>query len=224
LFSFGSLVLAVACGGTTASPGNGPDGGGSSSGSGSGSGGTTSSSGGGSGSSSGTGSSSGSSGDDGGVIVNEAGVPTVPGNTFPCGTNVCNAPDVCCEGAGNTNPPCEAASACTGVAVACTATTCPSGSVCCGTLKNGGGHLSGSTECQAATTCAEGTTQLCTTQADCPQGDTCVPLGGGAGGGGGTTVRVCEPLPGGGDAGPPHFDGGFPVDAGPIPVLDAGKD
>lgn len=160
---------------------------------------------------SGGGSSGGTPGDDaGGPTTNDARVTTVPGTTFPCGTNVCAPPNVCCEGNAGGDPPCEAQSACNNIAVACTASTCPSRSLCCGSLKYGGGGaggVTGSTECQQASTCAAGTTQLCTTSSDCPTGDECVTLGGGAGG----TFRVYEKRAG--DGGAFQFDSGGPAPA-----------
>lgn len=213
----GCIVAAFACGGSTSSTGGGPDSGaGSSSGGGSGSSSGTgadsgSSSGGGSGSSSGGGSGSSSGANDGGTVV-------VEGGTFPCGQAVCNPPDVCCTtagggGGGGAMQTCESQSSCHGVAESCTADTCPSGALCCGTLMIGTGGVSGSTECVVGTKCPTGTDQLCSGTSPCPTGDRCVALGAGGGGGGGGGTDICRPEGDGGNF--PHPDGGTSVpDAG----------
>jgi hypothetical protein len=107
---------------------------------------------------------------------------------------------------------CESASACKGVSESCTADTCPSGSLCCGSLAVGTGGVSGSTECVTGTECPTGTDALCTTNAMCPQGETCEPLrlGGGGGMGAGGTEVCQKPVtrPDGGNFPPPKDAGG----------------
>jgi hypothetical protein len=104
---------------------------------------------------------------------------------------------------------CESASSCNGVAESCTALTCPSGALCCGTLSFGTGGLSGATECVVASECPKGTDQLCTSSSQCPTGDRCEGLGTGGGMGGGTEVcRAPVTQPDGGNFPPPKDAGG----------------
>lgn len=113
-------------------------------------------------------------------------VEIVSGSTFPCGTNVCSAPNVCCEEplSSVTPAPCEATSLCNGLAVACTAATCPAGSLCCATPQAFPGSpnatFSGSAQCYRTTVCPSGTEQVCEqtpdsnpAQDDCPSGYVC---------------------------------------------------
>src|SRR5580700_9734403 len=66
------------------------------------------------GSSSGTGGGSGgSSGGSSSGRFTDGGIPIVPGSSFPCGSNVCSAPDVCCEQSGAVAV-CQAAGPCVG--------------------------------------------------------------------------------------------------------------
>jgi hypothetical protein len=144
--------------------------------------------------------------DSGLVPIPDSGVPTsdggmvVQGNPFPCGQSVCNPPNVCCDsrsGTGGITQTCEAKGACMGVAVGCTADTCPSGSVCCGTLMAGPGGGTGYTACETGG-CPSGTVQLCDPNGMgpmCPPGDMCsMVIGGG--------FDICRP--------PRMFDAGFP--------------
>jgi hypothetical protein len=127
----------------------------------------------------GGGGSGGSGGGGSGGAVTDASAVIVPGNTFPCGTNVCTPPDVCCGVVGAITPQastCESAILCqTTIAQSCTDTTCPSGSQCCGTAARGdSGYIFGTTQCQEGTQCSPGTAPLCTPQVTtCPAGDFC---------------------------------------------------
>jgi hypothetical protein len=97
-----------------------------------------------------------------------------------------------------------------GIPVACTADSCGSGSICCGSLGAAGGGGGAGTSCQTGT-CPQGQAQLCDPTAAQPCADPtdhCRTLGGG-GGGGGQGISVCLPGgTGGGDGG-----GGGPKDA-----------
>jgi hypothetical protein len=89
-----------------------------------------------------------------------------------------------------------------GVRVACTADTCPSGSVCCATVS---GLRPSSTQCQQSD-CGSGERQLCSPTVPCPSGETCRTIGG---------LSYC---------GGARFDGGMPPprDAGFPPPTDGG--
>ena len=172
----GSLAIATlgaawACGGaTTGASGNG-DAGVDATGGGSGSG-TLGADGGSSGSGSGGSSSSSSSGG----VARDSGT-VVEGGTFRCGQGMCSPPDVCCLTFGGTvSATCEAQSLCTmGIAQACTAESCPAGSLCCGAFKGGGGGggFTGSSACVMGTTCPSGDVQACSMSVPCPAGDRC---------------------------------------------------
>jgi hypothetical protein len=131
---------------------------------------------------SGAGTSSGGGGDtDAGDVV--------LGNIFPCGTNVCTPPNVCCETLGSPILTCEAASACQAIAIGCSMTSCPSGALCCGSVSGFGG-ATGSGQCQVGTTCSAGTGLFCTPNAippDCPNADYCAPQDGSE------TINLCLP-------------------------------
>ena len=101
------------------------------------------------------------------------------------------------------------------VSVSCTASSCPSGSLCCGQINvmgggMGGGGFSGSTECQQGSSCGMGWTQLCSSSVPCADStDRCTTLG---------TIGVCEPPREGGVG---HFEGGLPFEGG-FPTPDGG--
>jgi len=80
--------------------------------------------------------------------------------------------------------------------VACTATSCTGGQICCRAAGGGGGGGGAQPACVAPTggLCPNNQRQVCATDADCPTGNTCAPLGGG-GGGGGNANLVCTPPP-----------------------------
>jgi hypothetical protein len=78
--------------------------------------------------------------------------------------------------------------------IACTATSCSGGQLCC-RPGNGGGNGGAQPACFAPGgdgLCPNNLRQLCAVDADCPTGNTCAPLGGGGGGGG---ALVCTPPP-----------------------------
>jgi hypothetical protein len=105
---------------------------------------------------------------------------------------------------------CEAQSACTtGLAIGCTAATCPKGAVCCAAIQQTPNGVAGNTTCM--TTCPSNDFQLCTATTDCAAGETCVRIGGGIGGG--TGILACIGRP---DA------GGFRDGGRPPPPVDAG--
>jgi hypothetical protein len=103
-------------------------------------------------------------------------------------------------------------------AVACTATSCTGGMICCTGV---GGALDA---CQAGPMCPGASAQICATNADCQPPMVCRAAGGGGGGGGGGGLECRAPLP---EAGPPpeagvvdatttdaeHADTGTPADA-----------
>ncbi|HTQ47272.1 MAG TPA: hypothetical protein VMI75_31165 [Polyangiaceae bacterium] len=201
----GALALAWACGGSTASNGNGGDDGGSSgsssgaSGSSSGASGSSSGTGGssGAGSSSGTGSSSGAGSSSG--SSSSGGVPM----PYMCNGQPCTAPNTCCTvtNMNGSTLTCESPSMCAdagGRSIECTSkANCPSGDYCCGRAGGAGG---GSTTCEA--TCGMGSAALCDPangNADCPMGDQCRTAMGGMTG-------ICLPMRDGG--GPPMDAGG----------------
>jgi hypothetical protein len=101
-----------------------------------------------------------------------------------------------------------------GVAVSCTADTCPSGSVCCATVN---GLRATSTQCQQGE-CGSSDRQLCSPTVMCPSGETCRTLGG--------ALSYCAPMRDGGvpmrDGGIPMRDGGFPMRDGGFPRRDGG--
>jgi hypothetical protein len=74
---------------------------------------------------------------------------------------------VCCV-TGPMMEMCATASACTGAALACTASTdCANGQVCCGSKL---GMTGAASSCQA--TCSD--VRLCVTSMDCPTGEHCM--------------------------------------------------
>jgi hypothetical protein len=100
----------------------------------------------------------------------------VVGNTVPCGDGICSPPDVCCNLLSSASPTlpgcgflaCEAENLCQHVAIACTPTTCPTGSVCCSflelapTQRCGTEATSGSwLRCVQGSACPDGTQQVC---------------------------------------------------------------
>lgn len=96
----------------------------------------------------------------------------VVGSTVPCGDGVCSSPDVCCVQAGDPTIPgcsslaCEADNRCPYVAIACTVSTCPMGSVCCSSLDFGETScgtttISGLTRCVEGSACPDGMQTAC---------------------------------------------------------------
>jgi hypothetical protein len=80
--------------------------------------------------------------------------------------------------------------------VACTATSCGTGELCCRNQGGGGGNnVAACVAPGADSLCPNNQRQVCTTDADCPATFTCTPLGGGGGGGGGGGVSLCQPPP-----------------------------
>jgi hypothetical protein len=129
----------------------------------------------------------------------------VSGGPLPCGAAVCNPPQICCEGGGmGGGATCQDPGAtCMGVAVSCTADTCPAGSVCCASVS---GFRPTSTQCQQGA-CGGSERQLCSPTVPCPSGETCRGLGG--------AVSFC---------GMPRPDGGFMPPDGGFPMRDATTD
>ena len=117
-------------------------------------------------------------------------------------------------GGGGAAEKCVAKGKCQGLALTCTsAASCTNGDVCCLSF-GGGGGTSGATckkTCGGGGGGGGGGVQLCGSDSECPQGDTCESGGQIAGG-----LKTCRrPRPDGGA--PPPFDAGGPpnVDAGP---------
>jgi hypothetical protein len=156
-------------------------------------------------------------GDDGGLMMgDDGGTPTGPGdgggittpprgtdggaNQIACGGKACDSTtDVCCVT--RMGEACTTAAACKGSSLACSGSnSCmTAGDVCCATV------MGGTVTSKCDTMCAMGTTQLCTTNADCSGGDVCrrTVLG-----------QACERPPTPRDGGMGGFDGGFRFDGG----------
>jgi hypothetical protein len=109
----------------------------------------------------------------------DGGASVVPGNEFPCGNSVCSPPNVCCWQFPATAT-CEAPGQCNDVAVSCTSTTCPAGSLCCvsiqGTMPSN--DYTGWARCLETATCPSATQPACvqTQSGGAPQQDGC-PMG-----------------------------------------------
>jgi hypothetical protein len=172
----------------------------------------------------------------GGMPADDAG----PAHTLPlitataCGTATCTTTQQCCVSlaAGRTGATVACADACTGASIAATcssAASCTGGQVCCATLGAGGRNTSAaSTSCEDSCAPPDGgraaiSIQVCSTDAECPQGDTCRAdvLG----------LDTCVPAPVVRDAGVREPfdagiilripDGGFEFDAGVRRMRDA---
>src|SRR5580692_6682517 len=122
----------------------------------------------------------------GGTPADDAG----PAHTLPlitataCGTATCTSTQQCCVSlaTGRTGTTVACADACTGASIAATcssAASCTGGQVCCATLGGGGRNTSAaSTSCEDSCARPDGgraaiSIQVCSTDAECPQGDTC---------------------------------------------------
>jgi hypothetical protein len=128
---------------------------------------------------------------DGGPIQIDAQPPPPPPDASPppqpiqCGTSSCDPnTQVCCVtfNGQNVNETCTAQGQCSGAALACTnAASCPPNEVCCATLT----QQQQSSQCQAQCQGGFQHPQLCSTDAECPQGMTCKnsPFG----------LKVCRP-------------------------------
>jgi hypothetical protein len=159
---------------------------------------------------------------------NAAACPAGTAQTTSCSSQAsCGSGEVCCRTGGGggmgggaqstscaascamgsvqvclTDAECGAGNQCNGNGtcgpVACTATSCTGGQLCCRAGGGGGGFGGGQPACVAPGgdgLCPNNQRQVCTTDADCPAGNTCAPLFGGGGGGGGNANLVCTPPP-----------------------------
>jgi hypothetical protein len=143
------------------------------------------------------------------AVITDGGIS--PGQTL-CGQTTCNAAtQVCCvTGQGSS---CTAVNACNGNPIVCSAaSSCGAGDVCCAML---GGRRDGgmgiTTSCKPS--CGFGSVELCSSSADCMNGEQCQPLGM-------TGYQACVPMrpppfDGGRRDGGPRFDAAPPSDAGP---------
>jgi hypothetical protein len=93
--------------------------------------------------------------------------PETPTGVFPCAESVCTSPQVCCQQMAAVAR-CVMPGQCNDFAAACNVNSCPTGSVCCGSMEggdtlseDGGGHVTGSTQCVQGTVCPDGTQQAC---------------------------------------------------------------
>jgi hypothetical protein len=123
-------------------------------------------------------------GQDGGVIVFDGGVPMPdaspppidagpPPGIIQCGTSVCNgSTETCCVtyNGQTLNETCTPQGQCQGASFDCSgASSCPPGEVCCGSFSQT------SQGAQCVSTCQGGWQhpQICETDTECPQGETC---------------------------------------------------
>jgi hypothetical protein len=115
---------------------------------------------------------------------------------------------------------CVTTGMCRGIAATCSsAASCNAGEVCCAAIAFGGtGGATSTATCE--TSCANLdagraiAAQLCTTNAECPAGETCQPDGLG--------LDVCRAARGGFDGGIPRPDGGFMIPDGGFQIPDGG--
>ncbi|HEY1691101.1 MAG TPA: hypothetical protein VGG39_03015 [Polyangiaceae bacterium] len=139
-------------------------------------------------------------GGDGGSPSGDVDAAFVLGSAIPCGEGICSPPDVCCQSDEAPTLPgaitCEAESLCHDVAIACTATTCPAGSVCCAVVSlASNGNPTGWASCVEGGTCPPGGQIVCALAVfgatgqgiGCPANEVCYGRGPG--------YATCEPPP-----------------------------
>ncbi len=134
-----------------------------------------------------TSSGAGTSGAPGNPTSEDAGGPAHPLpliTATACGTATCTSTQQCCVtlATGRTGATVACHDTCTGASIAATcssAASCTGGQVCCATI-GGGGRNTGaaSTSCEDSCAPPDGgrgaiAIQVCSTDAECPQGDTC---------------------------------------------------